>query len=105
MASDSRKGTGRRRGKRKRVIPDVEAMWRSFEEESLMDSLGSDFNGGVGSGGKSSPDVSLVEESIGGMRVKVCKRREEPKGVRVARERSVFLVRRGCYGGRQKVMV
>ena len=62
VASDSREGTGTGRGKRRRVIPDVESVWRSFEEESLLDSLDSDFNGGVDSGGKSSLDVSLVEE-------------------------------------------
>jgi len=104
-ASDIKEGTGKGRGKRRSVIPDVEAVWRSFEEESLMDLSGSDFKGGVDSGGESSLDVSLVEESVGGMRGKVCRRREVATGVRVTRGRRVFLVRRGGCEGRQKVMV
>lgn len=38
-------------------------MWRSFEEAELLDSSGSEFNGGDEDSDDSSPNVSLVDES------------------------------------------
>jgi len=55
--------SGQRRRMRCIVKPTLEVLWRSFEEENLMDSSGSDFEVGVESGGEDSPAVSLVEES------------------------------------------
>ncbi|KAJ8422410.1 hypothetical protein Cgig2_013230 [Carnegiea gigantea] len=53
----------RRRGKRTIVVPEVEVLWRSFEEANLIDSSGSDFEGEADSRGDSSMSVSLVEDS------------------------------------------
>jgi len=61
----SREGRNTGRGKRRSVIADVDAVWRSFEKQGLMDSSGSEFKGGVASGGESSAEVSFGEESEG----------------------------------------
>jgi len=87
------------------MIPNMEAVWRSFEEESLMDSSGSDFEGGVDSGGESSPAVSSVEESVKEDEGEGSRRREVAIEVLIVLGRRLFLVRRGGCRGRQKVMV
>lgn len=45
------------------VVPQVEVLWRWFEEANLMDSSTSDFKGEANSMSESSMSVSLMEES------------------------------------------
>jgi len=52
VGTDSREVSKTGRGKRRTVSDDVDAMWRLFEEESLMNSFGSDFEPSVDSGRK-----------------------------------------------------
>ena len=40
-------GRRTRRAKRRSSVPRLEAMWKALEEAGLMDSSGSDYDGGV----------------------------------------------------------
>ena len=55
-------GRSKRHGKGISNVPKLEVLWRYFEEASLMDSSGSDFEVEVDAGADDSPNVSLVSE-------------------------------------------
>jgi len=44
------------------TVSKLEVLWRAFEEENMIDSSGSDFEGADHSGAEDSDEVSLVEE-------------------------------------------
>ena len=59
-------GEGSRRGRRRRrssTGPNLEVLWRAFEEQKMMDSSGSDYEGTNEIGDEDSDEVSLVDES------------------------------------------
>ncbi|KAJ8423038.1 LOW QUALITY PROTEIN: hypothetical protein Cgig2_002584 [Carnegiea gigantea] len=61
--NSEREGTSRRRGKRVHNVPKVEVVWKYLEEVNLMDSSGSDFEGGADGGGDDSPNASFVSNT------------------------------------------
>jgi len=50
-------GSSRQRRSRSSTMPKLEVLWRAFEEENLMDSSGSDFEGADGSGAEDNDKV------------------------------------------------
>ena len=54
--------TSRRLGKQVSHVSNLEVLWKYFKEANLMDSFGSDFEGGADAGGDNSPNVLLVSK-------------------------------------------
>ena len=50
-------GSSRQRRSRSSTMPKLEVLWRAIEEENLMDSSGSDFEGADGSGAEDNDKV------------------------------------------------
>ena len=101
-------GEGSRTGRRRRRSsrgPNLDVLWRAFEEQKMIDSSGSDYEGTNQSGAEDSDQVSLVEESDIGDIVADGGGEGEAVDVREVRGRRLSVVRLGLYEGRQEEMV
>ena len=57
VGTEDRKGSSRERKRNNTIMPTLEVLWRSFEEDNLVDSSGSNFEVGVESGGEDNPTI------------------------------------------------